>query len=98
SNRRRTSLIGRIWWVGRAGRRRGSPATLPHGGAVPEKAKLVFQSSKRGAAWPGRKLVARVNFLWGCWGSERPRAGRSRVVAARRGEVSPECAVRTSEA
>ena len=60
---------------------------------MPEKAKLAFQSSKRGAAWPGRELVARVNFLWGCWGSERPRAGRSRVVAARRGEVSPEQAV-----
>ena len=91
SNRDRWNRIGGPWEFGRVGRRRDSPESISRGGAAPEKAKLAFQSSKRGAAWPGRKLVARVNFLWGCWGSERPRAGRSRVVAARRGEVSPEC-------
>ena len=89
----RRSNLGRPWWIGWpeikrvSGAAAGLAGALLRGGARPEETRSGALGSKRGAAWPGRKLVARVNFLGGCWAPGRSGARGSATMAARGGEV-----------
>ena len=86
----RRSNLGRPWWIGRpeikrvSGAAAGLAEALLRGGARPEETRSGALGSKRGAAWPGRKLAARVNFLGGCWAPGRSGVGRTRAAAALR--------------